>query len=344
MNARALVTGVTGLLGGHIADVLGAAGWEVRALARSAAAGESLRRRGVEPRRGSLEDFDALVEAATGCDAIFHAAAAIGSDADLERYRRVNVVGTRNVLEAARNSGARLVHVSTTSVYGRARYGDHLTDETARLPELPATDVYGRTKQEAERLVLDACASGRVWVTVVRPPVMYGPGDRQFAPRIGPVMERGIFPLVGDGLTTLALAHARNVAEGAVLAATAECARGRVYLLAYDHPTTVLDLVRGAASGLGRRIRTPRVPLLLGHVGFATLALGLRAIGRADLARHARGTLEMLTRDNPFTSARARAELGWRPSVLPEEGLPEAFRWWKAHRSPRGASRSAERR
>ena len=73
------------------------------------------------------------------------------------------------------------------------------TDESTPLPELPAADAYGRSKQEAERLVLAAHAAGRVWASVVRPPLMYGKRDRQFVPRLGPVLERGFFPLVaGD--------------------------------------------------------------------------------------------------------------------------------------------------
>jgi nucleoside-diphosphate-sugar epimerase len=102
-----------------------------------------------------------------------------------------------------------------------------------------------------------------------------------------------------------------------------------VFLLTDDFPLTVLALVRWAERGLGRRIASPSVPCVLGRCGFALLRLGLRGAGRRDLARHAGGTLEMLTRDNPFTSRRAREVLGWSPSVKPSEGLVEAFAWWR---------------
>ena len=173
------------------------------------------------------------------------------------------------------------------------------------LPQLPDHDTYGRSKQDAERLVLEAADRGRIWATVVRPPVMYGRGDRQFVPRIGPVFLRGVFPLIDGGGARLPIVSASAVADGAVLAAGTDAARGRVYLLTNDTPVTVADLVAFAAEGLGRRVRTPRLSLTTGGIAFGLLRGALRLAGRKDLAAHATGTLRMLTRDNPFTSARA---------------------------------------
>jgi UDP-glucose 4-epimerase len=146
------------------------------------------------------------------------------------------------------------------------------------------------------------------------------------------VLERGFFPLIGGGTTILSLVHADSVADGVIRAATAARAAGRVYHLTDDFEITVADLVRYAAVGLGRRVRAPRVPRAVGGVFFRALAVALAAGGRCDLARHAVGLLRMLTRDNPFTSARARRELGWSPAIRPAEGLAAAFRSWKEGR------------
>jgi nucleoside-diphosphate-sugar epimerase len=333
MTGRALVTGATGMLGWHIAERLREDGWCVRGLVRSRERGAWLEGMGVELVHGSLENADSLTAAADSCDVVFHAAAAIGAGGDWEEYRRGNVEGTGNVIDAASRAGARLVHVSSTSVYGAARYHDEPTDELVPLPELPAYDVYGRSKQDAEAVVLNAHRRGHAWASIVRPPVMYGRGDRQFAPRMAPVLERGLFPRIKGGRTTLALVHARHVAEGAILAAGSEVAGGRVFLLTNDFPVTVTDLIRCAEAGLGRRIHAPAVPMPIGRAGFAALEGILKIIGRGDLARHAVGTLNMLTKDNPFTSDRARSELGWSPSIVPDVGLTEAFRFWKSARS-----------
>jgi len=333
MTPRAMVTGASGMLGSYIVAHLLDRGWDVTALVRSPEGRSWLEERDVRMAVGSLEDPESLERAAAGCEVIFHAAAVIGAGGDWASFHRGNVEGTANVVRAAERTGARLVHVSSTAVYGGARYRDEPTDESVELPELPDHDVYGRSKQDAERLVLDAHAQGRIWGTAVRPPVMYGCRDRQFAPRVATVLSRGFFPRIGGGGTTLTLVHARSVADGAFLAAGNDAAGGRAYLLANDNPVTVTDLVHGAEEGLDRRIWSPSVPTPAGRAGFGALKLVLTVTGRGDLARHARGTLEMLTRDNPFTSERARSELGWAPEGRPVEDLAEAFRWWRSHDS-----------
>jgi len=329
MSPRAMVTGATGMLGSYIVEELVRSGWTVRALVRGPERAGWVRALGADLAKGDLADRASLVDAARGCDAIFHAAAAIGSGGDRDTFRRANVEGTRNVVESAAAASARLVHVSSTAVFGDARYRHEPTDESVSLPRLPHHDAYGQSKQAAEQVVLSAHAAGHISCAIVRPPVMYGIRDRQFAPRIGPVLERGIFPLIGGGDTTLSLVHAGNVARGAVLAAVCDRADGRVYHLTDDWPVDAALLARCAARGLGVDVRTPVLPEWVGRVGFTLLAVGLKVAGRADLARHAGGTLSMLTRDNPFTSRRAREELGWAPSGSVEERLTEAFGWWK---------------
>lgn len=323
----ALVTGASGMLGAHIVEHLASSGWNVRAFVRDTSKSDWLDALGGSPVAGDLTDKASVRRAAQGCDAIFHAGAAVGSGGAWEAYLAANVLGTANVVEAAAD-GARLVHVSSTAVFGGARYQAQPTDETVPLPSLPEHDTYGRSKQVAERLVLEAAHKGRVWAAVVRPPVMYGRGDRQFVPRIGPVFLRGVFPLIDGGGARLPIVSASAVADGAVRAATVDAARGRVYLLTNDTPVTVADLAAFAAEGLGRRVRTPQLSLTTGRIAFDVLKLGLRIAGRKHLAAHATGTLHMLTRDNPFTSARAFRELGWAPCTDPSRLLPEAFRWW----------------
>jgi nucleoside-diphosphate-sugar epimerase len=211
---------------------------------------------------------------------------------------------------------------------GRYRGPNEKTDEEVPLGPLPDGAHYPRSKRESEALVLAAHAKGRIWATAVRPDVIYGCRDRQFVPRIGRILRRGFAPIIGDGRTTLAMVHAGNVADGAFRAATSEVAAGRVYNLANDFDVSVRDFFTLGGQGLGRRVRLLSIPTSLAKGVFDAMVFMLKVVtaGRSNLI--SRGSLDFLTRDNPFTSDRARNELGWSPSVRPEHGIPEAFRWW----------------
>jgi nucleoside-diphosphate-sugar epimerase len=326
------VTGATGLLGAYVVSRLLEQGALVRGLARSPAARSAVAALGAEAVPGELSQVESLVAAAAGCDTIVHAAAAIATSRHAGWLHQVNVEGTGNVVTAAERAGSRLVHVSSTAVFGADRYGAR-PEETSPLPDLPPHDGYGRSKQEAEQAVLAAHRAGRIWAAVVRPPIMYGRGDRQLAPRLGPILSRGLFPLVGGGTAKVTLVHADAVAEGIVRAAAQDAAGGRVYHLTNDFDLTVAELVHYAAIGLGRRVRTLQVPIAAARAAGRLLQISLIAGGRRDLALHVPAVLSLLGRDNPFSSDRARRELGWAPTVAPHEGLPEAFRWWRDRRT-----------
>jgi nucleoside-diphosphate-sugar epimerase len=336
---RALVTGATGQVGAYLVERLAADGWHVRALVRAPVTAAWLEPLGATLIGGDIMDRARLAAAAEECDAIFHAAALITSEGDWPLFDAANVEGTRNAIAAAESSRARLVHVSSVAVYGgAARYRSTPTDEDTPLAPLTEGAFYARSKREADLLVLNAHAAGRIWGCAVRPDVIYGRYDRQFVPRAARIMKRGYFPVFGGGRAVMAIVHAAAVADGAVRAVETEVAGGRAYNLANDYDVTVSDFVRLAAIGLGRHVMRLPVPLALARAGFHGAAAGLRFAKREALGRDLLSALDFMSRDNPFSSERARRELGWAPAVRPEAGIPEAFRWWKEHRRRAGGA------
>ena len=323
----ALVTGASGLVGRHLVERLRADGWQVRALVRDASRAGALRLAGAELVVGDTLEPAGFARAAQRCDVLFHAAAAVTPDGGWEAFRRPNVDGTRHAIAAAASAGARLVHVSSVAVYGGAeRYasGAGATTEESPLAPLDASAFYARSKRESERLVLDAHATGELWATAVRPAVIYGRYDRQFVPRLARLLRHGIAPLLGSGRSTLAVVHAANVADGMARAATCDRAGGRAYNLANDYDVAVADFFRLAAEGMGVRLRLLPVPLPIARGALRALAGVVPRRFRAALG----SSFDFLTRDNPFSSERARRELGWDPPVRPEAGVVDAFRWW----------------
>ena len=337
MARQALVTGATGLVGSHIVERLGAAGWSVRALVRNPRSAAWLGELGVaELVKGDVLDEVRFGEAAAGCEIIFHAAAAVTPPAgDWESYRVPNIEGTRTAIAVARASGARLLHVSSVAVYGpKGRFRpEGPTIESVPLEPLPDGAYYARSKRESEQLVLDAHARGEIWATAVRPDVIYGRRDRQFVPRLAQLFSTiHAMPLPDGGRNTLAIIHAANVADCAIRAATSDIAGGKAYNVTNEGDVTLSQFVRLAAAGLGTRVVGVPVPLPVLQGGLAAakrLARWLHLPG-ASVLQHA--TLGFVAHDNPFSSALAQRELGWTPIVAPTTGIPDAFRWWKTNR------------
>lgn len=335
---RALVTGATGLVGSHIVERLAQEGWSVRALVRDQRAAAWLRELGAEDlARGDVLDAGSLGAAARGCDAIFHTAAAITPSAGgWEAYRSLNIDGTAAIIGASRESGARLLHLSSVAVYGphaRFRPDGERTTEATPLSPLPERAFYARSKRESEQLVLGAHAGGEIWATAIRPDVIYGRRDRQFVPRFGRMLTTlHLMPLPGGGRNTLAIVHASNVADGAYRAATSELAGGKAYNIANEGDVTFAEFVKLAARGLGTRVLAPSVPMALLQGALVAAQRVSRALHLpgAGVLQHA--TLGFVGRDNPFSSDLARRELGWTPVVDPREAIVDAFRWWLAHR------------
>ena len=329
---RALVTGGTGLVGSHVIERLVRDGWSVRALVRTPS--RLVEELGAECQTGDVLDADALRRAAVGCDVVFHNAAAITPRGGWEAFRRLNLDGTTNAIAAAQASRARLVQLSSVAVYGpRARYRrDGLkTDETTPLASLPERAYYARSKRESEQLVMEAHTAGKIWATALRPTVIYGRRDRQFVPRISRLLSRGFAPLIGGGVSTFSVVNAVNVADGVVRAATSDLAGGRAYNLANDFDVTVRRFFELAGDGLGRRVRFVSLPTPVARGALRTVKAITRVLTGGRMSVVSNASLSLLTQDNPFASDRARAELGWSPSVRPEIGVPDAFRWWVTH-------------
>ncbi len=339
---RALVTGATGLVGSHLVERLRTAQWQTRALVRAhsgdtavARREEWLRSHDVEPCHGDILDESSFVSAAAGCDVIFHTAAVITVAGSWEDYRRVNIDGTRNAVAAAQHSGARLLQLSSVAVYGTAaRYATaRRVDEDTPLAALPERAYYARSKRESEAIVFDAHRDGRIWASAVRPSVIYGRRDRQFVPRIARLLRFGFAPAVAGGRSTMAIVHAANVADGAFLAATSDGAVGRAYNLANDFDVTVAHFLRLAAEGLGVRVRLIPVPFWLARALFRGVRIAAKAATGGRFSIVSNSSLGFVTKDNPFTSERAKRELGWVPAVRPDKGIPDAFRSWRQQQS-----------
>lgn len=319
-----LVTGGAGLVGSHVLEALRARGARggppPRALVRekSRAIVEGF---GAEAVVGDVTDAATWERAARGVTAIVHAAALVVTRDSLEEFTRVNVGGTRLAIEAARRSGARLIHVSSVAVYGRtevyAAGKGRVTEDYAFQP-LPDSDFYARTKRAAEQLVQQEAERSGFSGVAIRPNVIYGARDRLFTRRLVANLKRGLVPKIGPGTNHLSCVYAGNVAAAIVAALDAPARPGfRAYNVTRDAPPelTQREYFTTFAQALGRRggprfIPVPVLGLQLG-IGIWTTLLRLVSPGRyAGLGGAAIG---FLLGENPYSIERIRAELDWSP-------------------------------
>jgi 2-alkyl-3-oxoalkanoate reductase len=305
-----LVTGATGFLGGHLVNRLADDGVQVKALARRPERDRYIKDApGAEVVQGDLTDADRMREVTQGCTVIFHVGAALGGD--LAHQRRVNVDGTRHVMQAAATAQVeRVVHVSTISTYGYRNRAD-VTEDT---PPDPGADPYHITKVEAEQVVREIGAAENVDYTIIRPGMIYGPRSTQWTKTFFNVAKRGIW--IGDGSGSAFPIYVDDVVDLCVTAATHPAAVGEAFNCTPD-PSPTWRQFLGAyqqLAGVDRWIGVP--PLLLRP---AVMLAGVVAPQQSK-AKDLPDLLPFVTNHITYKMDKARDLLGWQPQVELSDG------------------------
>ena len=259
-----LVTGATGFLGGALTQALFRKGHAVRILARRTSQLQQFDGLPVEIRYGSLEDQASLVATCKDVELIYHCAALASDWAPWKQFYKANVQGVENLLAAARASAnlQRLVHVSTTDVYG---YPVAAVDET-----YPITDVglpYNRSKGLGEKKVWEFSRETGLPVTVIRPATIYGPRSLSIVAEIAAVLRKKQMALIDGGRVAAGLLYIDNAVDGILQAAQSQQTIGQAYNLRDENDETWRQFVSVLASGMGARQPWMNLP--------ATPALGL---------------------------------------------------------------------
>lgn len=317
---RAFVTGGSGFVGQHLIRALVGRQDQVVALARSDRAAAAVQRAGAEVARGDLHEGAALRQGMAGCDVVFHAAGVYEFWGHEAEQIRVNVDGTRAVVEAARAAGVpALVFISSAAVLMDGRPLRDV-DETAPLPAEPL-GAYARSKALAEQVVLAANAPGFRTVAI-RPPMVWGAGDQAILPQIAKLVRRHEFVWIDGGHYRYAACHAENVCEGAILAA-AHGRGGETYFVTDGPPTTFRELMTAllATQGLhpGRLILPGRLAWPLTRLleqSWRTLHLPWAPPVNTVL-------LALVGGEFTINDAKARRELGYVGHFSREAGLAE---------------------
>jgi nucleoside-diphosphate-sugar epimerase len=323
-----LVTGATGFIGGRLAARLVREGYSVRCLARAGSDSSRLQQLGVEIAVGDLTDASSLPPALAGCQLVCHCGALVSDWATVAEITRVNVGGTRDLLDtSAAASVRRVVHFSTTDVYGHP--GARAVDETSAATRF--RNWYAQTKLEAEAEVRRVESSGALEAVILRPATVYGPDSKDVIGEIASAIRSRHMLLIDRGRAVAGLCYVENLLDAALLALDHEAAAGHAFNVSDGLAVTWRQLVDDLADGLGAaRVRWSMPYWLASSVGF-TLEHGYRLLRRGTgltapplLSRQA---VQVLGRNQDFSNRKLRETLGWEPRVGYAAGLQATLAW-----------------
>ncbi len=312
---KALVTGSGGFIASHLVEKLVEGGHDVRAFVHYNSKNswgwleDSPCTDTIEIISGDIRDYDLVKSSVRGCDTVFHLAALIGipySYVSPLAYVRTNVEGTYNILQAAREYNVRVIHTSTSEIYGTAQYVP-IDEKHPVNPQSP----YAASKASADFLALSYHRSFELPVTVVRPFNTYGPRQsaRAIIPTVISQMLDGKKILSLGNLTpTRDLTFVADTVDGFIAAASSPDTIGTTVNLGTGHEISMGDLVKKIASVVGCEVEIQ---------------------SDAQRIRPAKSEVERLL-SNP---AKMESLSGWKSAISLDEGLHRTVEWMRERKS-----------
>lgn len=317
MTARQVfITGANGFIGRTIARRLEAEGATVLGVDAQA-----------DPARGvvagDISKPGPWQDALAGSDLVIHTAAVVSNAVDPETTWQVNVLGTRHVVDAAASAGvARLVHFSSVRAFSDLHYPDGVDEH---WPVRADGNAYVDTKIASEHVVLQAHAEGAIGATIVRPGDVYGPGSRPWVVLPLQAMRDGSFALPASGRGVFSPVYVDDLVDGILKAASHPDAAGQILTLTGPSTATTAEYFGYLHRMLGRdgNPRTVPTPVAVSFAAVVSTATRLR--GKSTEVNPA--TVRYLARTGGYSSAKARALIGYEPKVDLDEGMRRTEAW-----------------
>ena len=320
---KALITGGNGFIGSHLADTLLAKGYSVRCLVRRTSDLTWLQGHDIEYVYGDLFDKPALETSVAGVDYVYHSAGVTKAKTK-EGYYKGNTEGTRNMLEAVLsvNPGLkRFIHVSSQAAIGPSSSRTPIDERATAHP----ITTYGKSKWEAE--VECQRFQEKLPITIVRPPAVYGPRDKDVF-EFFHTMSRGLQPMIGFSDKYVSLIHVEDLVRGFVMAAESPNAAGNAYFISSRRTYNWKELGDITREALGRRALRIRIPEAIVFVVSAVAEFASLFSSKPALLNIEKGK-DIVQNFWTCDSSRAKADFGFEEEIQIEDGISRTIAWYR---------------
>jgi dihydroflavonol-4-reductase len=332
---KALVTGASGFIGSHLVDLLLRQKYDVRCLLRKTSSTAWLKGLPIEYVYGDLFDEAALQQAVEGVDYVYHSAGLTKAKTK-EGYFHANTEGTKNLLTATLNHALnikRFVLISSQTASGPSPTKTPITESA---PPHPIT-TYGKSKRAAE----DECMrlAGALPVTVVRPPAVYGPRDKDIFEFFN-TMNKGLQPVVGFSEKYISLIHVSDLVHGILAAGESRRSIGQTYFVSSEKVYGWREIGDVTKEILGKRVLRVRIPEIAVY-GIAALAEFFGLFTPKPVLINFEKARDMVQDYWTCDATKAHRELDFRQTVNLEDGIRDTVAWyrkegWLTGPAPRG--------
>jgi len=314
-NKTLLITGIGGFVGLRTAELDLARGMKARGLQRSDDKAKEAWQLGAEVIVGSITDPVAARKACQGVDIVLHTAAIVKEGGLLKDFREVNVGGTINMAKAAKNAGAKtFVHLSSVMVYG-FKFPKGVTEDG---PLRGDNSPYCQTKIESEKELLKLNNPDNFGNIIIRPGDVYGPGSKTWVVRPLQFMHEGVFLLANGGRGVINHVYVDNLIE-AIFLAVEKSAYGESFNITDGQETSCKKYFTQLA-----KIGNIPAPFSL-PAAVVKLIIQLRCLSQSILGQTPDilpESVDYVTRPYAYSIAKAQNQLGYKPKIILEEGMP----------------------
>jgi dihydroflavonol-4-reductase len=320
---KALVTGATGFIGSHLVELLLRKKYDVRCLLRKTSSTVWLKDLPLDYVYGDLFDEAALAGAVRGIDYVYHSAGVTKAKTS-DGYYQGNTTGTKNLLEAVRKNNPglkRFVQISSQAAVGPSETKTPIGEDS---PPHPIT-TYGKSKWKAEEECLAAAA--HFPVTIVRPPAVYGPRDKdvfEFFSTVG----KGLQPIVGFSEKYVSLIHVGDLVRGFVMAAESPAAVGRTYFISSKSVYGWKEIGDITSRIMDKKVLRLRIPEPGVYVIAAFAELFSKFSPKPALINFEKAR-DMVQDYWTCDASRAQREFGFEQEIFLEEGIRNTVDWYR---------------